>query len=161
MSAVSRDVVVALALLVLCGAFLVATFDIRDPGYATIGAAVWPRLILLVLVVLTLIYLFQSLRRSPAATVGAGERRPWFARYRNALWCYALFFLFLVTLPFLGMLMGGVLFVYLALAVMGERTLRAHLVHAAIAAGTIGAMWAIFTYWLRVVLPQGELLRIW
>lgn len=160
MSAVNRDVVVALALLVLCGAFFAATFEIRDPGYATIGAKVWPRLILAALVVLTLIYLFQSLRRGSDGEAAA-EGRAGIGRYRNALWCYALFFLFLVTLPFFGMLIGGVLFVYLALTVMGERTLRAHLVHAAIAVGTIGAMWAIFTYWLRVVLPQGELLRVW
>lgn len=159
MSSVNRDTIVALCLLAFCGAFFAATFEIRDPGYATIGARVWPRLILAALVALTLIYLFQSLRRAPGGE--AGDAGTGIGRYRNALWCYALFFLFLVTLPFFGMLIGGVLFVYLALTVMGERTLRAHLVHAAIAVGTIGTMWAIFTYWLRVILPQGELLRVW
>ncbi len=161
MSRINRDVIVALGLLVLCGVFFRATFDIRDMGYATIGAAVWPRMILLVLVVLSLIYLFQSLRRpAEAAAAGPGVKE-WLWRHRNVLWCYALFALFLITLPWLGMLIGGILFVFGALTAMGERTLRAHLMHAVISVTTIGIMWAIFTFALRVILPEGEILRIW
>jgi hypothetical protein len=162
MSRPNRDVIVAIGLLLFCGLFFWASFDIREMGYATIGAAVWPRLVLLVLFVLSSLYLFQSLRR-PAlqGENGGGLRGGGLARYHNALWCYALFLLFLLTLPWLGMLIGGTLFVFLALTVMGERTARAHLIHVAIAVGTIGVMWAIFTYWLRVILPEGEILRIW
>lgn len=161
MSSLNRDAVVAVFLLLLCGVFFAATFNIREMQYATIGADVWPRLILLILFVLSLIYLFQSLQRAPPEGEQWSGTRGWARRYRNALWCYALFALFLVTLPYLGMLIGGILFVFAALTVMGERTLRMHLVHAAIAIGTVGLMWAIFTYWLRVILPQGQLLGGW
>lgn len=161
MSGINRDTIVAVCLLALCGVFFWASFDIREMGYATIGADVWPRLILLALFVLSVIYLFQSLRRTETGIDEAAEGKGWTERYRNALWCYALFGLFLITLPFLGMLLGGILFVFAALTVMGERNWRAHLTHAAIAIGTIGIMWAIFTYWLRVILPQGEILRLW
>ncbi len=34
-------------------------------------------------------------------------------------------------------------------------------IHGAIAAATMGAMWAVFTFGLRVILPEGEILRIW
>ena len=160
MGRINRDVVVALGLLVFCAVFFWASFDIREMSYATIGAAVWPRLILLVLAVLSLLYLAQSLRAPANEPAGPGVGHL-LRRYRNPLWCYLLFALFLLTLPWLGMLIGGVLFVFAALTVMGERTPRAHLAHAAIAIGTIGVMWAIFTFWLRVILPEGEILRVW
>ena len=160
MGGINRDVVVAIGLMLFCGLCFAATFQIRDMGYATIGAEVWPRLILLVLALLTLVYLARSLRRPASEGTGKGLTG-WLHRYKNALWCYALFALFLLTLPWLGMLIGGILFVFAALTVMGERTLRAHLTHAAIAIGTIGLMWAIFTFGLRVILPEGEVFRAW
>ncbi|MEM7022144.1 MAG: tripartite tricarboxylate transporter TctB family protein [Pseudomonadota bacterium] len=159
---INRDTVVAIALLVLCGVFFTATFDIRETTYATIGAEVWPRLILVLLFVLSAIYLFQSVRRteSPADQTQA-EPGGGLGRFRNALWCYVLFALFLLTLPWLGMLIGGILFVFGALTAMGERTARAFALHAAIAIGTIGTMWAIFTYGLRVILPEGVIFSAW
>ena len=41
----------------------------------------------------------------------------WLGRYRNALACYGLFLVFLLTLPWLGMLIGGTLFVFAVLTV--------------------------------------------
>jgi len=55
------------------------------------------------------------------------------------------------------MLLGGILFVFLALTVMGERTMRNHLLHATIAIVSVGLMWSIFTYGIGVILPEGEL----
>ena len=158
---INRDTVVAIALLVLCGVFFTATFDIRETTYATIGAEVWPRLILVLLFVLSAIYLFQSIQRSESPDDQAEAEPGGLGRFRNALWCYALFGLFLLTLPWLGMLIGGVLFVFGALTAMGERTPRAFGLHAAIAVGTIGMMWAIFTYGLRVILPEGVIFSAW
>ena len=161
MSRLNRDAVTALVLLVIIGAFFAASFEIRETAYATIGADVWPRLILAVMLVLTLIYLAQSLRKDDEPRGTGTAAGGLLVRYQNAFWCYALFGLFLVTLPVLGMLLGGILFVFLALTVMGERTPHAALRHAAIAIGTIGVMWAIFTFGLGVFLPEGRILRIW
>ena len=161
MSKLNRDVIVAIFLLVLCGVFFWASGQIKDMGYETIGAEVWPRFILVALLTLTLIYLFQSLRLPPKEGGEGGGLMGWVFRYRNALWCYALFFVFLITLPWLGMLIGASLFVFAALTVLGERTLRAHGIHAVIAVTSISVMWAIFTFGLRVILPEGEILRIW
>ena len=59
------------------------------------------------------------------------------------------------------MLIGGTLFVFAVLTTLGERTVRRHLIHAGIAVGSISFMWAVFTFGLRVMLPPGEILRIW
>ncbi len=160
MRRLNRDTIVAVILLLFCGVLFAASLRIEETTYATIGAEVWPQLILALLFILSLIYLFQSVRAAPPAA--ATEARPGFlARYRNAIWCYALFLAFLLTLDIFGMLLGGILFVFAALTVLGERTPRTIALHAAVAVVSVGAMWAIFTYALRVILPEGMLLSVW
>lgn len=159
MRAKNRDTVIAVFLLLLCGIFFAATFRIEETTYATIGADVWPRLLLAILFTLSLIYLFQSVGRK------TGERETpkagFLSRYRNAILLYGLFLAFLLTLDVLGMLLGGIAFVFLALSVVGERTPRNLAVHAAVAVVSVGAMWSIFTFALRVILPEGVILSIW
>lgn len=158
-SAINRDTVIAVFLLLFCGAFYAASFEIEETTYATIGAEIWPRLIIAVLFVLSGIYLFQSVRMGPGEA--AGQKTDFFTRYRNAILCYALFLGFLLTLDVLGMLLGGVAFVFLALSVLGERTPKQLAIHAGVAVVSVGAMWAIFTFALRVILPEGTILTIW
>ena len=165
----NRDVVVALVLLLLCGTFFWESFNIQLTDYGQMDSTVWPRLILGALTLACLVYLWQSLSAGAAtegteaqATEGKaaaeGGVAGWLQRYRNAFFCYALFFAFLLTLPYLGMLIGGILFVFLALTVLGRPSLGLVPLHAAIAIGTVGAMWAVFTFGLRVFLPEGELI---
>ncbi len=158
-SAINRDTVVAVFLLLMCGVFYGASFQIEQTSYGTIGADVWPRLILAVLAVLSAVYLFQSVRKGPGEMVT--HEAGFLSRYRNAILCYGLFLAFLLTLEFLGMLLGGIAFVFLALSALGERTARQLAVHAVVAVASVGAMWAIFTFALRVILPEGEILSIW
>ena len=107
MGRMNRDTGVAIFLLLFCGVFFAATFDIRETSYGTPGAGVWPRIILLALALLSAGYLAQSLKRGPRARQDVGRGlRGWFATYRNALWCYFLFAAFLLTMPYLGMLLG-------------------------------------------------------
>lgn len=162
MGRLNRDTIVALVLLVVWGVFFWQTLLVKDMGYATIGSQVWPQVILVTLFALTGGYLFQSLRKGPGGAGGKrDDARPWHLRYRNAIYCYVLFFLFLLTLDYLGMLIGGVTFVFLTLTALGEKTPRAAAKHAAIAFVSIAAMWAIFTFGLRVMLPAGELLNVY
>ena len=158
-NAISRDTVVAVFLLLFCGVFYAASFEIKQTSYGTIGAEVWPRLILAVLLVLSAVYLFQSVRKGPGEPVT--HEAGFLSRYRNAILCYGLFLVFLLTLDFMGMLLGGAAFVFLALSVLGNRTPRQLAIHAGVAVLSVGAMWSIFTFALRVILPEGEILSIW
>ena len=112
---------------------------------------------------MSVVYLLQSLRPQEAETseASSSEQPGFFQRHLNAFVCFGIFALFLLTLDYLGMLIGGVLFVFLTLSALGNRTPGDILKHALIAVISIGAMWAIFTFGLRVFLPEGELLRIW
>ena len=161
MSRFNRDVYIAIVLLLLCGVFFAASFDIREIDYGILMPAAWPRVILVALSILSLVYLVQSLRRG--APEERGERLSFkgvVSKYRNPLWCYGLFLLFLLTLDYLGMLIGGVLFVFCLLTAIGGVSRRNLIVHALIAIVMVGAMWALFTYALGVIFPQGEIFSI-
>ena len=167
MKRLNRDTVSAVVLLLFCGLFFWSSAQIRDMGFETLGSEVWPQIILTVLTLLSLLYLARSLRAPleyVAATRSVAGRtrgvRAWLNRYLNVFGCFALFGLFLVTLPYLGMLIGGVLFVFSALTLLGPWNLRSLLVHATIALLAVGGMWTLFTFGLKVILPEGELLRV-
>ena len=159
MSRLNRDVYIAIVLLLLCGVFFAATFHIREIDYGILTPSAWPRIILVALSILSLVYLVQSLRReAPEETVEPFSLKGTIAKYRNPLWCYGLFLLFLLTLDYLGMLIGGVLFVFCLLTAIGGVSKRNLIVHALIAIIMVGAMWALFTYALGVIFPQGEII---
>ncbi len=161
---INRDAVVAVILLLISGVFFAATFTIRETSYGTIGSELWPRIVILSLAFFTSVHLIGSLRRGPeedSDQEGASGLGGFFATYRNPIWCFVIFGAFLATLPYLGMLIGGVLFVFVTLTVLGDHDPRSLAIHGAIALGTVGAMWAVFTFALRVILPEGEILRIW
>ncbi len=163
MSRLNRDTVVAIVLLVFIGVFFWTTFDIRQPDYGILMPSVWPRVILSALALLTVIYLGQSLKGAfaeQATGTAAGGFWAWLRHDRNPLWCYGLFLAFLVTLPVLGMLIGGVLFVFCLLTALGGATRDKLALHAVIAVSAVGAIWLIFTFALHVFLPQGMIFTV-
>ena len=84
----------------------------------------------------------------------------WIKHWRNPLWCFGLFFLYLITLPYLGSLIGGLAFVFLLMGVLGGWQPKALALHAAVALITVGGMWCIFTFGLGVILPPGEIFSV-
>jgi hypothetical protein len=162
MGRIDKDTLSAIFLLVVCGIFIAASFDIRETQYGTPGSELWPRVVLTLLTLLCLGYLIRSVRRGSRPR-GEPRRglRAWLASYANALWCYLFFALFLVSLPTLGMLVASSLFVFATLSALGRGGVRAVALHAAVAVGSVGLMWALFTYGLRVMLPEGALFSAW
>lgn len=157
MSRFNRDVYIAIFLNILTAVFFWQSFEIKNIDYGTLQASAWPRMILVVLGILSVTYLIQSLKAGPAEET-EDDGLTFFARYRNPIVCFVLYFLFLFSMPYLGMLIAGILFVFLLLSAIGEVTPKALIIHAIIACISIGAMWSFFTYPLGVILPQGELI---
>lgn len=166
MTRVNRDTVIAVALLLACGVFAVASFEIREPDYGQLSPATWPRVVVGILALLSVIYLVQSIRKGMPEPDGdtAGQDpggrgvAGFFAYWRNVFWCFALFLAYLLTMPYLGMLIGGLAFVFLLLNALGGWQPKQLLLHGVIAVVTVGGMWALFTFGLHVILPRGELL---
>ncbi len=158
----NRDTITAVVLVVFTCVFYAATFSIRKTAYGTVGSELWPRAILVGLGALSLLYLINALRgRHQAEETRGGGLIGWFSTYRNALVSFGMYGLFLITLPYLGMLIASILFVFLLLNLLGGWDARRMAIHGAIAVIAMGAMWAVFTFGLRVILPEGEILRIW
>ncbi|SVB37550.1 uncharacterized protein METZ01_LOCUS190404 [marine metagenome] len=161
MNRLNRDTVIAIILMVFCGIFFWASFSIREPDYGVLPPSAWPRVVLAALSVLTAIYFVQSVRRTrtledSSSTAGKGFKH-WFSIWQNPIWCFVLFFGYIASLPLLGMLIGGVTFVFLLQCVLGGWSPRSLVVHALVAVISIGGMWSIFTFGLGVLLPAGEI----
>jgi putative tricarboxylic transport membrane protein len=158
MQRINPDVVIALLLMVLCGVFFYETFALQKVYLAIIGSKLWPRVVVVVLFVLSVAYFLQSLRSAREPLPAPWRLGEWLRANRNVVGCFALYALFLLSLPYLGMLLGGMVFVFITLGFVGERSARHHLIHALIAVVSVGIVWTVFSYALGVVLPEGEIL---
>ena len=176
MRSLNRDTIVAIFLLLVSGALMIASFDIREPDYGQLSPAAWPRVIVAALGFLSLLYLLQSLgsgrRTAPGADLSKqhaeteasnnktkpGGAAAFWGYWRNVIWCFLLFLGYLLTMPYLGMLIGGVAFAFLLMTALGGHAPRQLVLHAAIAVIAVGGMWALFTFGLKVPLPSGQIL---
>ena len=159
---INRDTLVALVLLLACGGLAVASLDIREPDYGQLSPATWPRTIIGVMTILCFIYLIQSLRQGPDEPNpdAPTDLASFFAHWRNVIWIFVLFLGYLLILPYAGMLLSGMAFVFLVLTALGGLNSRTLVLHAAIAVISVGGMWLLFTYGLGVFLPRGDLTGI-
>lgn len=159
MARLNRDTIVAIFLLLFCGVFIWARFDIRTPDYGVLKPSTWPQVILGVMTLLCLIYLVQSVKAGPDEDAVDPTREPGlvgFLKYwQNPIKCFVMFFIFLYTLPILGMLIGGVSFVFILMTLLGGWAPRQLITHAIISVCAVGAMWSLFTFGLEVMLPEG------
>jgi FtsH-binding integral membrane protein len=163
MQRLSHDAVIAIVLLLFCGVLFWSSFDIREPDYGVLMPSTWPRVIIGILSFLSVIYLVQSLRQGseetePEDTAREPGIRGWVLYWRNPLWCFFLFFLYLLSLPVLGMLIGGITFVFVLQGVLGGWDRKNLVLHAVVAVLAVGGMWSLFTFVLGVLLPPGMIL---
>jgi putative tricarboxylic transport membrane protein len=159
MARMNRDTMVAIFLLLFCGVMIWSTFDIRQPDYGVLLPSTWPRVILAAMTVLCFIFLIQSIKAGPDEVTEDPTRKPgimgFLSYWQNPILCFVMFFLFLLTLPYLGMLIGGVSFVFILMCLLGGWAPKQMLTHAVISLCAVGAMWSLFTFGLEVMLPEG------
>ena len=159
----NKDTIIAVFLLVFCGLMINSSYDIEDPGYQGMKASYWPRIILWLLSVMSVVMLVKSviIKNINSISVSSSSSQINFMKFKNALICFGMFVFFLTFLEYFGMLIGGILFVFGLLTCLGGFSVKKIINHLFISLITIGVMWSIFTFGLKVILPEGELLRIW
>ena len=153
----NRDSIAALCLILASGGLMLASLEIREPDYGVLSPATWPRLIIFILGLLSLIYFIQSMRVPPIkASISDRQTLPaFFSYWRNVFYVFIIFGLYLLVLPYVGMLIGNMLFSFILLTALGG--LRPIILHACVALMASGGMWLLFTYVLEVFLPRGSL----
>ena len=162
----SKDTIAALCLIMACGGLMLASLDIREPDYGVLSPAAWPRLIIVIMGMLSFIFFLQSAfgndQNSNAAMPPVKDAQPRpkgvveFLRYwRNVFAVFITFGLYLFILPHLGMLISNILLSFTLLSLLGGW--RPTVMHLCIAIGTSGGMWMLFSFVLEVFLPRGTL----
>lgn len=154
----NRDFLTALVLLLFSIFMFITTYALPEPMFGQLASSTWPRIILIPMMLLSVILLIQS-QKSAEPTAQLSQLIGWVKENKNPLLCFVLFFGFLVSMPVLGILFGGLLYVFLALNVLGgwDRALLVR--HALISLVCVTSMWAIFSLVLGVALPQSSFLR--
>jgi len=166
MRRLNQDAIIAILLLLVSGVLFWSTFSIRSPDYGVLAPSAWPRAIIIALAFLSSIYLLQSIKDGASAHDEAEnpEKEPglkaWLVYWKNPISCFILFFLYLVTLPYLGSLIGGVAFVFSVMSLLGGFAPRDMVNHAVLSLITVGGMWSIFTFGLDVILPEGVIFSV-
>ena len=160
---VNKDTIVAVFLLLFCGVMIHSSFNIEDPGYQGMKASYWPRIILWLLSIMSVVMLVKSvlIKSENLTSVSSSLSQMNFMKFKNALICFGMFIFFLTFLEYLGMLIGGILFVFGLLTFLGGFSIKKIFNHLFISLITIGVMWSIFTFGLKVILPEGERITIW
>jgi putative tricarboxylic transport membrane protein len=153
----NRDSIVALCLIMASGGLMLASFEIREPDYGVLSPAAWPRLVIIILGGLSVGYFLQSLRLPKEVTSKKPHKTfiEFILYWRNVLAVFSVFALYLFVLPYVGMLIGNILFSFILLTVLGGW--RPILLHLGLALGTSGGMWLLFVFLLEVSLPRGYL----
>ena len=153
----NRDTIAALCLILASGGLMLASLEIREPDYGVLSPATWPRLIIFILGLLSIIYFVQSMRVPPIKAPSTDRKTlaAFFSYWRNVFYVFIIFGLYLLVLPYVGMLIGNMLFSFILLTALGG--LRPIILHACVALMASGGMWLLFTYVLEVFLPRGSL----
>ena len=118
---INKDTIVAIFLLLFCGIMINNSFEIEDPGYQGMKASFWPTVILCLLSVMCLVMLIKSVVYKTDNNLHTIDENTSniFLKFKNALICFFMFVLFLTFLDYLGMLIGGILFVFGLLTLLG------------------------------------------
>ena len=166
----NRDFWTSLFLLFLSFVLYRESTFIEDVDYGSMKADVWPTFLVMLLVVLSISMLVKSLIEYRQATQSStqdnenAEQTDSVAGWTwliNPMIVFVLFFLFLITLDYLGMLIGGIFFTFITMTLLGQISWRTVPIYFAISVISISGMWAIFTFGLRVMLPEGVLFTVW
>ncbi len=101
-----------------------SSYYIEDPGYQGMKASYWPRIILWLLSIMSLVMLVKSFANKVDSINAGSFSQINYMQFKNALICFGMFIIFLTFLEYLGMLLGGILFVFGLLTFLGGFSIK-------------------------------------
>ena len=141
--------------LLLGGLFMFnQTFAIHQMKEIALGATFFPRILLTVIIILSIVMIFQSLGKG--AKVKAFDRGELTQEKEGILlqWTFmGSLFLYILIMPLLGYLVATFLFSFGAMALLGKRTKKEFLIYAGASAITSYSLMYIFGTVLGLFLP--------
>lgn len=156
MLTLTKDRALALALLLIVAVMWVESGNIRPPtAWQPYGSALFPRILLVVTGLLSLLVLVRSLISGP------GERHAprrsfaeWLAHNRTVLCLFILFGLYAALLPLLGYIAATLAFLVTSLALLlGVDSRRKWMINLVVSCTLVPLVFVIFRFGLNVWLP--------
>lgn len=155
----SRDSISGLVCLAISLAMLVLTFGLPPASMVPIGPAFYPRVVLSVTALLSLILVIIDVRATRAvagATVPAATQAGPAPNYRLVLATFVLFGIYIALMPKLGFRISTALFVMaLQITLEWPQSTKRWLLAAAVAIATALVCHFVFEDYLSVLLPRG------
>ena len=151
-----RDGWIGVGLLAFCGWLYANLQKIPANPLVPIGPAFYPRIILLLTILLSLILVIQGLvahRREKNKESTSSES--WLKKYRPTLLAFLVFGLYVLLLPRLGYLLSTVMFVTALQWLLGAPSLRRLPGSLVVGVGTSLVTYMVFEKYLHVFLPKG------
>lgn len=156
MLTLTKDRALALALLLIVAVMWVESGDIRPPtSWQPYGSALFPRILLVVIGLLSLLILVRSLLVKVPERAGAKQLiHEWFQSRRTILALFLLFGLYAALLPVVGYIAATIGFLVASLALlMGINTRRKWMINLTLSCTLAMVIFVVFRYGLNVWLP--------
>ena len=152
----SRDSISGLICLAISLAMLVMTLGLPPAAMVPIGPAFYPRIVLSLTAILSVILIVMDVRVARAGTGAPPAHSGRAANYRLVLATFVLFGLYIALMPKVGFRISTFLFVLaLQVALEWPKTPARWLLAAAVAVGTAAVCHFVFEDYLQVLLPRG------
>ncbi len=156
MLTLTKDRALALALLLIVAVMWMESGDIRPPtSWQPYGSALFPRILLVVIGLLSLLILVRSLLVKVPERPGAKQLiTEWFQSRRTILALFLLFGLYAALLPVVGYIVATIGFLVASLALlMGINTRRKWMINLTLSCTLAIVIFVVFRYGLNVWLP--------
>lgn len=156
MLTLTKDRALALALLLIVAVMWIESGDIRPPtSWQPYGSALFPRILLVVIGLLSLMILVRSLLVKVPERAGAKQLiTEWFQSRRTILALFLLFGLYAASLPLVGYIAATIGFLVASLALlMGVNTRRKWMINLTLSFALTIIIYVIFRHGLNIWLP--------
>lgn len=154
----TRDGVAGLICLALAIGMLVLTRGLQQSSLVPIGPDFYPRIVLIIMAVLSAMLVVSDVWRQRARTAAAtAEAAPEKRNYRLVGITFAVFAGYVILLPFVGYRLATFLFMAVLQAVIeAPRSARRWIVVLVSALATAAVTYVVFEHYLSVLLPRGS-----
>ncbi len=156
MLTLTKDRALALVLLLIVAVMWIESGNIRPAtSWQPYGSALFPRILLVVAGLLSLLVLFRSLLAgAPARTLARRSFGEWLAHNRKVFSLFALFGLYAALLPMVGYIIATLAFLVTSLGLLlGIDSRRKWIINLAVSFTLVPLVFVIFRYGLNVWLP--------
>jgi putative tricarboxylic transport membrane protein len=156
MLTLTKDRALALALLLIVAVMWIESGDIRPPtSWQPYGSALFPRILLVVIGLLSLLILVRSLFVQVPKRAGATQLiTEWFKSRRIIIAIFLLFGLYAALLPVIGYIAATIGFLVVSLALLlGVDTPRKWIINLTLSCTLAIVIFVVFRYGLNVWLP--------